>query len=153
AIYIYLNIEPLCSPADASDWMADLTSLPDSPDLVHRLVDKAADVCKLARGKVKASNSAGVRKWLKDALPGGARKVRNWLKSDDKVAVEYLVAPDGIRQTPNDMMKYRHDFWARWWAPTKEHLQVLNDTLGELRSHAQTFLLELPELEPRDILQ
>ncbi|CAK0867312.1 unnamed protein product, partial [Prorocentrum cordatum] len=82
-----------------------------------------------------------------EASAGGAAQ------AEDKLSVEYLVAPDGVRQTPGSMMEYRKEFWSALWTPTSDHLKLLNETLDELRAEAQLALLEVPEFTPKDVVQ
>ena len=50
-------------------------------------------------------------------------------------------------------MRYRQEFWSKWWSPSPEHLNLLNDALHELRAAAQLALLEMPTFSLKDVLQ
>eukprot|EP00959_Pyramimonas_sp_CCMP1952_P430843 9023126-Pyramimonas_sp.AAC.1 len=63
-----------------------------------------------------------------------------------------FVTPTFVAQAPQELMRYREQFWASWWTPTSRQVGDLEYAMQRLRPVAELEALEARGIEGQDVL-
>eukprot|EP00959_Pyramimonas_sp_CCMP1952_P334993 7014969-Pyramimonas_sp.AAC.2 len=133
-------------------WRAHFCSLPTEVEGLDTLTGAISTRVIAAWKAARSLSRARMKDWLLKALPKGAKKVHAWLKHDLGEPPQVLLAPQGVRQLPGDLLDYRQAFWSQVWH-SPDGMSLLSGVLGALRPRALVSLEMLDPVEPIDVLR